>query len=576
MAAVEVLDLVRQSLRVPLSEEDGGFEAAVAASWRAGGRPLVTGYWDELQGLTAPIDGAIAKGRCGDAAAMLQVAAHHAVLWHPGLFASPTMERQLWTLGQKALRVPGKESKPTRGGRALAVCHVMTEASEIGGHSRNLWRWIANDSENIHSVALTRQHRRIPPELVAAATSAGGSVVQINRSMGGLLSWCRRLQPILAAADIVVLHAHNWDVVPFLALAGMERRPPIALSNHCDHLLWLGTTFADIVLSSRLSGANLAVERRGVPEERSKLLPLCLELPARDRSRAEAKRALSLPDDSIVLLTVARALKYVDVAGTTYADAFVPLLRENPRLRLVALGPGGVVDWSAAERAAPGQVLVFPEQPNTRPFYEAADIYVDSYPFVSVTSLTEAGLFELPAITRNPFGSASPILTVQSLGLGENLLSASSVAEMHGLVRGLAANPNQRGEIGARMREGIAATNMGAGWKHALREAYGAAMEADPRRPMVEGNDGPPESEDIDLFLPFIFGGAHMELPLQARYARSYEVALKAGPLPWRSATIARMAARGGLPANAPAWRYMLPEWVGSNLKSFRASWAGK
>ena len=85
---------------------------------------------------------------------------------------------------------------------------------------------------------------------------------QINRSMGGLLGWGRALQSVIDASDLVVLHVHNNDVVPFLALAGMgRRRPPVVFVDHADHLFWLGARFADLIVNTRLSGHRLAARR---------------------------------------------------------------------------------------------------------------------------------------------------------------------------------------------------------------------------------------------------------------------------------------------------------------------------
>ena len=117
-----------------------------------------------------------------------------------------------------------------------------------------------------------------------------------------------------------------------------------------------------------------------------------------------AKRALDIPDDSIVILTVARAVKFRTVGGVSFADALLPVLQGNPRVRLVAVGPGGTEDWSAAAAVVPGQILALGERADTRAFFEAADVYLDLFPFPSNTSLMEAGLHGLPLVTRFPFG----------------------------------------------------------------------------------------------------------------------------------------------------------------------------
>ena len=255
-----------------------------------------------------------------------------------------------------------------------------------------LWRWIDRDAENIHSVALTRQTGPVPERVVSSVAARGGHLHFVNQRLGGLIEWAEELQSHMSRADLVVLNVFNQDVIPFLALGGMSRRPPVLLLDHTDHVFWIGSSFADFVVNTRLSGRELCLARRGISEDRSLLLPICLD----PRHRSDARRALGFPAESQVILTVARAVKFRSLGGLSFADAFVPVLTENPHALLVIIGPGGSVDWSAAEAAVPGQILAFPERIDTATFYEAADVYADSFPFSSNTSLLEAGLRGVP------------------------------------------------------------------------------------------------------------------------------------------------------------------------------------
>src|SRR6185437_9318373 len=131
-----------------------------------------------------------------------------------------------------------------------------------GGHMRMIARWVQHDSGNIHSLALTRQNAPIPDKARDAITATRGRVHQLNLARGGLLDWARALQGLMAKADLVVLHAHNMDTIPMLALAGMKNRPRTVLLNHADHSFWLGVDFVDQVIHTRRSGLRLSSERR--------------------------------------------------------------------------------------------------------------------------------------------------------------------------------------------------------------------------------------------------------------------------------------------------------------------------
>ena len=92
----------------------------------------------------------------------------------------------------------------------------------------------------------------------------------------------------------------------------------------------------------------------------------------------------------------------------------------------MAVGPGGRVDWSAAEREVPGQIVLVAETTETATYLDAADIYLDSFPFVSITSLLEAGQRGLPVVTRFPFGAGCEVMGADSPGIEPVLLRAET------------------------------------------------------------------------------------------------------------------------------------------------------
>ncbi|WAJ27957.1 glycosyltransferase [Antarcticirhabdus aurantiaca] len=549
--------------------------AAALEGWRIEGRARVAAHWREFQDLLSVVEPLIEAGRHGDAAAAAQVAANHAVLWHPGIFASGELERLLRRLGAAALSAPRPAPLPDTGRGRLRVLHVASQVGAIGGHSRMIRRWIARDGENTHSLALTRQIEPVPAPLAETVARAGGGLHRVNRRLGGLIAWARELQTHLGDADLVVLHVHNMDVVPFLALGGLERSPPTILLNHGDHLFWIGAESADVVASSRRSGHALSATRRGIAPERNLLLPLCLEAaPERQLSRSEAKRRLGLPDDATVILSVARALKFRPIAGASFADAFVPVLREHPRAHLVAVGPGGTENWSAAMSAVPGRIHAFAERPDTATFLEAADVYVDSFPFASITSLSEAGLAGLPLLTHHAFGPAAAVAGADSLGLDDVLLRTETLADFRDQLRRLLADADLREAVGRRTRAHIEAVNMGPGWADDLASVYGRVLDLPRRRDAPASSRLGPSLhfDDIDVFAPFLFGTAGQGATAADRRALSTEFVLKIAPMRWRLRHLAGLAWRRQLRTRSPLriWRYLVPEWLTCRWRSRR------
>ena len=402
---------------------------------------------------------------------MAQVAANFAVCWHAGIFSSGALEELLRRIGEKA--VPFSTGKRScRAKKNISILHVATELSEIGGHTRMITRWVDHDTKNTHSLALTRQHGEIPRRLGEALSKSGGSVNQINMSPGGVLHWAKQLQHRIAKADAVILHIHNMDIIPLLALSGMKFRPPVALLNHSDHLFWLGAGMVDRVVSTRRSGQKLCVDRRGIEDSRNILIPLCLEPALRVRSRVEAKKALNLPPDSVVLLTIARSVKFRPMGEERFPDPLISVVNSDPNVHFIIVGPGETDDWSYAREQTSGRIIVLPETRETGVYLEAADIYIDSFPFVSITSMFEAGLYGLPLVTRNAFGPGCEVMAADLPGLDDVVIRAESGEELREAVQSLVDNPRRRDEIGARTKTEIESINMGDNWRAELASMY--------------------------------------------------------------------------------------------------------
>ncbi len=544
-------------------------EAAALAQWRTTGGDRVLRHRAELAGLVRTVGPLIDRGAYAEAATAAQIAANHAVLWHAGVFVHPELERQLRRLGETALPFAAPPSKEPRSlSRDMAILHVATELAAIGGHTRMLTRWIRHDGNNIHSLALTRQKAPVHDEPRSAVNDARGRFCQLNLRRGGILQWARALQPLLAEADLVVLHVHNMDIIPMIALAGMKHRPRTVLLNHADHLFWLGADFIDHAVNTRRSGMDLNVKRRGIPPERNLLIPLCLEPQARRLSREEARKQLGFPPDCVVLLSVARALKFRPLGGVSFADVLVPVLQRNPDAHLLVVGPGGEVDWSTAEAQAPGQIRIVRQTPDTGIYLEAADIYVDSFPFVSITSLFEAGLNGLPLVTRNPFGRGCEIMGADSIGLDKVLWRARDIEDFRNILTRLIRNRGLRDEIGERTRAQIEAVNSGDGWRRELDRLYRQVFSTPPAS---RGPTPLPAArlDTVDRLLPAVFGPTESRDTTESRIVRSMEPVIKTAPLGWRLRTLLRLAGHGQLNLLiTPAWRLFIPEWLTANIRA--------
>jgi glycosyltransferase involved in cell wall biosynthesis len=447
--------------------------------WRNEGSLLVQQNFKEFSSLVAQAKDCVKRGRYNAAAAYAEIAAISASGKHSGLFVSPELESVISKIGLKVIPTnPGSDQSPSLHKTPKHVFHVATSVMSIGGHSRMIWRWIQQDSEHYHSVVLTQQGQaEIPHCLIEAVNNSHGEIYSLNEKIRNLelIAKAKRLRKITAKADLVVLHTSNSDVVPLIAFANKENFPPILFLDHADHLFWLGASISDVVISLRESGMSLAQKRRGIDANQSVLLPIILEPIQRVLTRIEAKQQLGIPEGSILLLSIARAIKYKTIDGISFVDAHISLLNQYKRAYLIIVGPGTTEDYSCAIQQAEGRVIVYPEREDTAVFYQAADIYVDSFPFISTTSLLEAGNYSIPLVSRFPYSDASNVLGADTPGLTGNLIRTRDFEEYRKTLSRLIEDEELRLSLGETTRKKIIETHTKNYWQKSLQEVYAHA-----------------------------------------------------------------------------------------------------
>jgi glycosyltransferase involved in cell wall biosynthesis len=525
--------------------------------WRNEGNRLIPENFQVFRSLVDQAKNLTQSGNYEAAAVYGTMAAFYANWRHCGFFVSPELEQVLIAIGQQAIptrSVPRSKHSPQK------ILHVSPAVASIGGHSRLIWRWIQQDVERSHSLVLTRQPRReVPAALRDAVKNSGGEVYKLNETVGGLVAWATRLREIAATADLVVLHNVCYDAVPVMAFADREHCPPIIFVDHNDHLFWLGAQISDLVVNLRESGLRLSKKHRNIAVDRVALLPTIVEPSRRVLSRSEAKQQIGIDGSKILLLSIARTHKYRTIDGLSFADAHVPLLKQHPQAILVVIGAGSQrEDWAAAIAQVPGQIIPLAERADTAAFYQAADIYVDSFPFVSITSLLEAGCYGVPLVSRYPYPSdASEIFGADMPGLTGNLMREDSLAGYTVTLSQLVEDAEFRHRLGEKTQQKIIDTHTGDNWLAALEQVYAQAV-AIPRTKVQSTAIDQMSLAEPDIFVPGIHGG---ELDLEALI----EAHLTIMPLQQRLNHWLELRKKQAFKSGFGRWgqlRLLVPEWL--------------
>ena len=394
------------------------------------------------------------------AAAWASIAAEHAFGLHPGYFASPRLERLLVQIAHTVPTVSPQDQWHVGSNGQRHILHVLTTAYAVGGHARITERWARSGATQgeVHSVILLNQGRQpIPPWLGEAIESTGGRLIDLREP-----NLIRRAAMLRAqwrnGVACVIVTSHPYDVVPTLAF-GIEHGAPVYVMNAADHVFWLGVSIADAVIDIRMSGQLCSQRRRGV--RRSQFLPIPLVVASDKIDGATARQALGIPNEACVLLTVASAYKYRPMPPWNFMQAVGAVMERQPHTHIVAAGPRDQVEWQSLRTQFPDRVHLLGEVLDLQTLHTAADIYLDSLPFASLTATLEAGLSGLPI--HLPWNRVAPLMSNGDPALSDLPCYAEPKEYVQALAE-LIDHPEQWSSIGQAIARRIRDLHVGVGW----------------------------------------------------------------------------------------------------------------
>lgn len=371
-----------------------------------------------------------------------------------------------------ALLPPPQEASALQRDKRPVCLHVLDEALPLGGHTAMSVRWMNNDpGDYVHSVALLSQQVPVPEVMAAAVQARGGQVYTVNPGDSFLsrAKWLRNLAREMATR--VVLHINPDDLIAGVAF-GSPGGPPVMLVNHAAHLYWAGASITDLVLNCRGSALEAEWTRvhRGIP--RGTTLPIPLPEAGGDvvksDAQAQAKVALGIPAESVLLLTVGTSYKYLAFGELDFIAVAEKILEQLPHAQIVAAGPKEDDRWRAARDRTDGRLRAVGSQSwaQIQAYHRAADVYLEGFPFGSTTALLEAALSGLPTVLAP--ASCPPPYATDGVALDDLLVRPGTIAAYQAEVIRLSNDPAAREVLGGKLRTAVAAHHVGNGWQEYL------------------------------------------------------------------------------------------------------------
>ena len=296
--------------------------------------------------------------------------------------------------------------------------------------------------------------------------------------MPSLLERAGIVRQLAAQCDVVVLHTHPYDVVPLIAL-GVEGTPPVILENHSDLSFWLGLSVTDVIFDYRPNGQAFTRRRRGVPEPHMALLPIPIDPPQFDGTRESARRELGLSASGVLAVSTAPGYKSQPLEGFPgLLDVVLPSVLKHRQMALIAVGTPPDEAWAKAQEQAGGRLAAVGTLTDWSRIMQAADIYVDSIPVGSETSMLEAAASGLPPVSVAGFSGECILFSCNSPGLERGRTVVGGRKELAVALDRLVTDRDFRLELGQEAREAVLSTHNGHRWYESLHCGYSRAAVA--------------------------------------------------------------------------------------------------
>lgn len=423
------------------------------------------------EGLVKLVEAQSKKGNPEKTLTLIRFTAQFAVSFHTGRYADGSIENIALEIGRNLdqfnlQKMSSQASFDPSINNSLGkqILHVATTIYATGGHTRLIENWIKNHPGVKHSLLLTEQgDTEVPVFIKEVIQNTGGNLIQLPRQ-AFLIERSKMLREVARSeASFVILHHHPDDVIPIVALAS-ERCPPVAVMNHADHLFWLGTSIADLVINVRSFAAALSGRRRFA--RRNLLLPIPLSPPDPRLTRDDARRQLGIKDEDIMLLSVGSAYKYKPSGTHNFFKTIGKVLDANPSACIYLIGPE--LDDCSQYLGETGhdRMHFLGLQENTYIYKLAADLYVEGFPIASFTALLEAAAMGVcPVLMYAPI----PELRVsEHVGVRDIIDNVETEEEYVHRASRLIQDPDERLRVGKLIKDQVIAYHTGDKWREFL------------------------------------------------------------------------------------------------------------
>lgn len=393
-----------------------------------------------------------------DGLAFYQIAANIAWKSHCGFFENLSLENRLIDVSRSIFHPPHKKEHS----KSNKVLHILNQVYPIGGHTRVVWNWISRDKNHQHSVLLLDQDcLPIPDTLIKAVFNSGGEIIKLNTIE--LVEKSREILNISINYSKIILHIHPYDVSVITALAS-NNYSSVVFFNHADHVFWMGSSISNLIACIRAGAISFCSNLRGIPKKSCSILPIPLD----KVDVKESENDLSLiKNDRVVLLSIASSYKFTPYKSIDFCKILLPVLQNNNIVLIVVGAKLSDEYWKHYSMILKDKLVLVPPTPDIDQYYTIADIYIDSLPFGSLTSLLGAAQRGIPCLSweESIFTCGEVVSSVEGL-------SAKCVDEFQRNLHCLIYQKEERILKGKKLQVEVSCYNLMPNWTYFLEKIY--------------------------------------------------------------------------------------------------------
>gem|GEM_PF-1172369 len=261
--------------------------------------------------------------------------------------------------------------------------HVATELYRSGGHTPIA----ANLIESAPAASDVLLTRMTNVEMAAEVLGVPQDRIHTVGDIRDAILRVKSMVDIMVQYDRVILHVHPDDVTCAVAVRFAKRfRPAIQVGfiNHADHAFSAGIGIADRVFEISTYGWGLRQARR--TETTSSFIGLPIKKPVQQDHAPPIAT-------SVTFMTGAPAFKFRPRLGMALPPVLGRLLDEQPRSRLIVVGPKATDWWWLQVRVTHFRRVRFSRvvpKVKYRSILDRCTVYINSYPIGGGTAFPEA------------------------------------------------------------------------------------------------------------------------------------------------------------------------------------------